>query len=527
MVLTKCQKKAQKALNSFILNKDERHFILSGNAGTGKTYLVANILLNKIHYLFKDIYVLAPTQKALAVIKEKVIEGVEDGTLVSNYYSKIKFRTVCSFLSKKARYTSNGDLIDYVPKGLDVIVHPITKEKYYAPESKDITIDNVDFEKLKENRWFYCGQGMNISEVSYEELIIIDEVSMINKEDHQFLIRGHPNSKILFLGDKLQLPPIVKNCDEEKDVDIKYEDEISDVFKMNYNSINMTTIKRTKKQSIGEIYELTRNNVISTKRTHEYIFNELEKLNLLCDEEYIKKQIEKDILNDTDFCVLSYTGVEKNRYNVIIQDCLDKFKTKKFGYYIDVEYVSDVNYNKQIKNNTTFRITDVRQDIIRVMGNFQVKCYLLITNKETNIIVIKEEDIDKFNKWFKCCKEILKEDLKGKKGDKKKELVKELVNLKLTSSYKDINEQATATLNTLRIKFMNETSERFGISSCMTVHKSQGSSIKKCYINLLNMYFYGFSTNGFRNARTNIKNKMKAKLLYVATTRATDRIEYF
>ena len=34
----------------------------------------------------------------------KVIEGIEDKSLVNNYYSKIKFRTIASFLKKKERF---------------------------------------------------------------------------------------------------------------------------------------------------------------------------------------------------------------------------------------------------------------------------------------------------------------------------------------------------------------------------------------------------------------------------------------
>lgn len=517
MGLTSCQETAIWALTNFIEHKQKKDFILSGNAGTGKTYLIADILLNEVHSVFEKIYILAPTNKALEVIQKKVINSIKDKTLVFGHSHKINFRTIASFLNKKKR-SIDGVSVGYCPEGYEVLIDPKTKTKYFGLESKNIKSINADFDILEKNPWYYCNDtNIETEFVDFDTLIIIDEVSMVDKLDHEFIVRGNINSKRIYLGDQLQLPAI-DNDDNEC---------ISHIFTMDYPIVNMTTIKRTKIQSIGDVYQLTRD-IIGLEVTYKQIFSELKKQELVYSEEFIEKEIIKDLEENNDFCVLSYTGIEIDRYNKIISKCLNTCKSKKYGYFIDTLYISNVYYNKKIKNNTSFIITDVYKKTVNVINEFYVKCYALTTNKDTTMYVLYEEEQERFDIWLKSCKLILRSEDKPLIKNK---LITDLIALKLTKKYKSSEEQADITLLQLQTTFMKreptkkDGTKPFAICYSMSIYKSQGSSIQKCYVNLVDI----FKNRQYNVERKNLANKMKlkTKILYVATTRATDTIRYF
>lgn len=84
--LTKSQLQALNFISEFIENKDKKIFILNGAAGTGKTYLIkeiVNLLLEKEKSDFK---ILAPTGRACSNIREKIIHDVR--TIHSQIYER-------------------------------------------------------------------------------------------------------------------------------------------------------------------------------------------------------------------------------------------------------------------------------------------------------------------------------------------------------------------------------------------------------------------------------------------------------
>ncbi len=513
MGLTKCQKKALTALNNFIDSETESDFILSGNAGTGKTYLVADILMNDIHRDFEKIYILAKTNKALEVIQVKVCDAINNKSLVYGRDKKIIFKTIDSFLEKKQR--DFDGIKGFYPEGYDIFVDPLNKEiNYIALESKKITKLNADFEKLREDYFYYCNDidERNLHTRS-NTLIIIDEVSMLDKFEFGLIKRKIPNTKRLYLGDQLQLPAIDNNDKKS----------ISYIFTINLPMINMITIKRTKIQSIGDIYQLTRDIVGIDNVKYTQIFKELKQRKLVYTEKYIKQQIIKDVEEENEFCVLSYSGEETNRYNGIISDCLETCKNKKLGYFIDTKYVSNIYYNKKIRNNTEFKITDVYKTRQEVMNDIVLDCFALKTNLQTTIYVVEEKDQEQFDVWFKDCKKIL--DLKGN-NKVKNALIVDLNKLDLiTKEYPTEEEKARMNFYAIRTKYTKREGKAFALCYSLSIYKSQGSSIKKCYVNLTDIFLSRYNMKERKKQLD--KMKLKTKILYVATTRATESIIYF
>lgn len=164
-----------------ILTQSKR-LLISGSAGVGKTYLV-NELIKKLRLKIpssKKIYCSAPTNKAVAVVKEKVDEILN-----------LEFTTVHSALKVKRK-------VDYK-----------TGEISFKPEYSQ------RYPPLK-------GVG----------LFIIDESSMLDTELLEYVeVHAKKNNCIvIFIGDHKQLNPV--------------NEDVSPVFTANYPEIELTEIIR-------------------------------------------------------------------------------------------------------------------------------------------------------------------------------------------------------------------------------------------------------------------------------------------
>ncbi len=145
---------------------EHKIFSLIGSAGTGKTWLTANIIKELLNNKL-SVAMTTPTHKALGVITE-MLES-------NNIYEEVTKATIHSFLNLKLDY-GFGD---------------------------DGSADNVSVKpKLKINKFNECLQ--------YVDILIIDESSMISEELYNITmsILGDRAKMILFVGDQYQLKPV-------------------------------------------------------------------------------------------------------------------------------------------------------------------------------------------------------------------------------------------------------------------------------------------------------------------------------
>ena len=158
-VLTSDQENAKNLIAEWFVNTQNQVFVLSGYAGTGKTflidYVVRNVLMLKIGV---EAVFVSPTGKAAANL-------VRNGTLAGTVHSLIYVRDEEDF-----DVDENGEIIQ-------------------RQELSFIKREKID-EKIR--------------------LIIIDEASMINEAVLTDLLSF--NVKCLFCGDSAQLPPVNGTC---------------------------------------------------------------------------------------------------------------------------------------------------------------------------------------------------------------------------------------------------------------------------------------------------------------------------
>lgn len=183
MALTNCQEKAAKQFLSFLCTP-EKHMVLSGSPGTGKTYMLNHMIdmLPSSHRIttimgvepMKEIAITATTNKAAEVLQQR--------------FPNREVKTIHSTL------------------GLTV------KDDYKTGETT--TVKGKNFAPLRDT------------------LILMDEASMADSSLLALLEEGTKhNCKVVFIGDHCQLAPV----NEDK----------SPVFNSGYITSNLTTQMRT------------------------------------------------------------------------------------------------------------------------------------------------------------------------------------------------------------------------------------------------------------------------------------------
>lgn len=152
ITLNKDQREAVDKMHDFLKSDDQKLFMLEGMAGTGKTTCVMTLVNERSDLSFA---LTAPTNKATKVLRET---GVREGTV------GVDCLTIYSLLG--LRVDKSSEVVRVLPLGE--------------------------------------------SEAAKYDVIVVDESSMINED-----LFGHINSaakglrtKIIFMGDPLQLPPV-------------------------------------------------------------------------------------------------------------------------------------------------------------------------------------------------------------------------------------------------------------------------------------------------------------------------------
>lgn len=159
VILTQDQENAKTLIHDWFFHTKDSVFVLSGYAGTGKTFLIDYVVREVLHLqIGKEAVFVSPTGKAAANL-------VKNGTVAGTVHSLIYYRDEEEF-----DVDENGEIVE-------------SNELHFIKRS---AIDE------------------NI------RLIIIDEASMVNETVLNDLLSF--NVKCLFCGDGAQLPPVNGSC---------------------------------------------------------------------------------------------------------------------------------------------------------------------------------------------------------------------------------------------------------------------------------------------------------------------------
>ncbi|EJF06927.1 putative P-loop ATPase fused to an acetyltransferase [Thiovulum sp. ES] len=258
------------------MDKNRNIFVLRGSAGTGKTYITEE-LVSSLKKKFK-IGVLAPTHKALKVIRERVGETEN---------KKVIFKTVHSFLGLKPK-------IDHK-----------TGEQIFA-------IDNsADAKKNKQEK---------------VDILIIDEASFIGNalfyEIYQAVFKKGRAKKILFIGDSLQLLPI--NSENENTLPKEFKKYDSPVFEnVDYKNFILRKVVRNDDFGVLDLFLKVRT-LLENSGTKKELFDILKiqaekrhkKISFFNNQQdFLEKYLSFNNFKNEDNIIVSFTNNRVNFYN--------------------------------------------------------------------------------------------------------------------------------------------------------------------------------------------------------------------
>ena len=169
--LNEGQAEAFAEILDFFGDPKEEAFVLKGYAGTGKTFLVKRILEHiTARFPNRRIAITAPTNKAVRVLQASAPFSSEAtaGLVFKDLFNaeaKISYQTIHKLLGLREQITASGQQL-------------------------------------------FKADGRNKSEITEFKYLIVDEVSMLDDELCEEILKYNEDVKILFMGDPAQIPPI-------------------------------------------------------------------------------------------------------------------------------------------------------------------------------------------------------------------------------------------------------------------------------------------------------------------------------
>jgi exodeoxyribonuclease-5 len=188
------QLEAFNTLRDYLSNKEDRSvYVIKGWAGTGKTYCISVLIRYVLEVMYSShawykVAVTGPTNKSVRVIKKTA--GIKN--------NRVTFQTIHKLLGLKEKITQDGQQV----------------------------FENDGFLK----------PGINSI-----NLLIIDEVSMLNDDLFQKIIKYRGKLKIICMGDPAQIPPVGRpDC-------IPFRDELAASYRI--KTLSLKQIMRQKKDN--------------------------------------------------------------------------------------------------------------------------------------------------------------------------------------------------------------------------------------------------------------------------------------
>lgn len=442
------QKEVSKELGIYLNSQDNTFYGLYGGGGTGKT----TAIFKSINEKPDDIIFLGATNKVVNVLKKGFTqEGKE------NY----EIRTIDSFLNFKMEK-------DHLNK-------TITKRK--LPKKQDIP-----------------------------KIIVIDECSMINSESVEYLIKLKGKSRIIFLGDPMQIPPVITG--EERATPRNEEGfKVSEIFQHIENSYTLTIQNRQKEKS--DLFNLINGFRQNMHKRINYVRMAEIKQNskdILYYDDYNSKEFKKHLYGK-DFISVAYKNLTCLSFNWLIGSTKANDKGYKVSELNEGDSVFfDKYYKGELKRFYTSDVIDILEKYENEKKTFEIDG--VEVEYFVDILRVKDEsgdifDIDISRGFKETLSKIYYRLQKGRK--KRKKIIEETQNTK----YKWKLRKEIADLNTIYSDF-NLGLAKLKKPYAVTAHKSQGSTYEAVIIPV-----YDFYSRYPQDAN---------QLIYVAMSRASKKI---
>ena len=395
IVLTHDQNELIQHLNEFIEN-NKLYFGVYGPAGSGKSFTIGHFIHS--NQLYTQILFSGTTHNACKVLKKSIKDTAEETfnkniyelftdkeTLKNNIHSdyylynkeyinvhniinienyiiecsdilslrhKMQFKTIHSiFMFEQSRDDKHN--VIFIPRNSIYKITTVKNKikysflpKFTVKEKDEYNLLNDDSKKMMELSYY----KEKYKHLIGCKMIICDESSMLKEFEFEYMkyICKIIKVKIIFLGDKYQLPPVDDTLSTLNDINeyISNNDieniKFSSAVMLKY-SYTLQTIKRTNNETLQEVYKSYRDIVenyseskikIKDVRNIKYCIKNIN----ITDKYLIESQINKNdaILyiknkdNENNIRALCYTNKEVDTMNHLIRNILYDNPTEKY-----------------------------------------------------------------------------------------------------------------------------------------------------------------------------------------------------
>lgn len=336
MELNTDQLKIVNELNNFIFDDRNKNkfYLLTGLAGTGKTSLITYFLsLSSLDNM--KIAVTGCTNKAVGVLESLYLKN---NILLKENPNLEKVKENSKENSKenlkenlKEKEIKKDDKLNFLT------IHKLLQIKRKIDANGNEVFESIiDENNIK----------IKAKSVFYYDLIIIDEVSMLNRDMTLQLLKlqSKIKGKVIFLGDKAQLPPV--------------KEAESHIFQLNQTQIpqgNLTKIMRSGDQlvnfvnSIRELIDNPKHKVPFNKLANSFADNEQSRIGLYRnkEDEWINKYLKEN--DENDQIILCYTNKRVDYLNKRIRKAL--YKTDKNDFVDGEKIIFNNSYSLSTNAN--------------------------------------------------------------------------------------------------------------------------------------------------------------------------------
>lgn len=369
---------------------------------------------------------------------------------------------------------------------------------------------NIDLQNFDiENPQF---DPLNPCKIQNYNLIVIDECSMINKD--LFLLNHNKakefNTKILYVGDPLQLPPV--------------NEEISPTFAVVKNKVELTDVVRQEEGNpLLELFPILRDDIVN--KTNNFLYHIIRNRDRIENgigyqilpvaqfKEKLLEEFNSDVFhkNIDHYRIVAYTNNAVTEWNSLIRNSI-------VGKDADIIHINDLllSYNTIVDefkdpiilNSEDYIIEDIRPYISdEKLKTFAVNLKSMYDGHITQpFLVVDSKDVS-----FERYKNILTL-LYNRAANREQHgwyVYYKFKNRFLTNT--------RFTINTIQgTKYINKDID-YGYA--MTVHKTQGSTFDNVAIDLTNLVF-----TQTRYGRREVDIDIRNKLIYVALSRAKNSV---
>lgn len=459
--LTKSQNVAHEKINKF-LNGPDQFFLLKGKPGVGKTFILKTVLAD---YIEQDL---------------------------KNQGGRHNINVAGITLAHKAK----GVLRNSIPN-----VWTFASAFNMKEDIKDDGSVSFSRKPSKPDQFIPGTAGLPI--------YVFDECSMFNQQMLNIIYETMTSfSKIIFVGDEAQLPPIFT----PQELLTRNPDDDSPIFDLDWNETNSHTLTERVRQAEGnpilELSDIIREEIFAEQNINK-VLEHMKKPKMFQGQGYtfIKREhvvqdyIENcanDLVNTKIIC---YHRKNVELYNTEIRSQIvpqaESFVMEGDSIFITKNYFPEMRKERKdlqfakVKNSDEFIVKHVFKDIynfnIHNLGLIGIECYVVRLCEFTGFLLVPTEH-GQVN-YMKAHKQLVNN------ANKASHLKKSFVWKKL--------------------HMFNSNFCPFNYGYSITSHKSQGSTYRTVYVDINDI---------LSNRRTSNKRKLQA--IYTAMTRASHAVKF-